>query len=536
MLHGHVFRLGFQSDTFVQTSLVDMYSKCSVIESAIKVFDEMPQRSVVSWNTVISAYCRESLMDKALNLLKEMLVFGFEPSSSTYVSIFSGFSSGMKSFEFLSQGMSIHCCVVKRGLLCFEVSLDNSLMGMYSQFGRMDEARKVFDSMDEKTTVSWTTIMGGYVKVGDVAEVFKLFNQMRHQSIGIDFVVFLNLISGCIQLGDFLLASSVHTLALKCGCDKEDSIENLLITMYAKCGKLTSARMIFDAIIRKNVLSWTSMIAGYARSGHPKEALDLFRRMVRTENRPNGATLATVLSACANFGSLNIGQEIEQYVFENGFELDQQVQASLVHMYSKCGSINKAREVFESIKNKDLTTWTSMINSYAIHGMANEAINLFEKMTTLEGIKPDAIVYTSLLLGCSHSGLVEDGLKYFKSMQTDFGITPTIEHYTCLVDLLGRVGQLDRALDAVEAMPPEVQAQALGPLLSACRIHGNVELGELAAAKLLGDSSKSSASCVLMANLYNSVGKWKEANSMRNLIDGNRMVKECGRSQVQISG
>jgi pentatricopeptide repeat protein len=205
-------------------------------------------------------------------------------------------------------------------------------------------------------------------------------------------------------------------------------------------------------------------------------------------------------------------------------------------MYSKCGNINKAREVFERVKNKDLTTWTSMINSYAIHGMANEAINLFEKMTTLEGIKPDAIVYTSLLLACSHSGLVEEGLKYFKSMQTDFGITPTIEHYTCLVDLLGRVGQLDRALDAVEAMPPEVQAQALGPLLSACRIHGNVELGELAAAKLLDDSPKSSASCVLMANLYNSIGKWKEANTMRNLIDDKRMIKECGWSQVQVSG
>jgi pentatricopeptide repeat protein len=536
MLHGHVFRLGFQADTFVQTSLIDMYSKCSVIESARKVFDEMPQRSVVSWNAVISAYCRESLMDKALNLLKEMLVIGFEPSSSTFVSILSGFSSDMKSFEFLWQGMSIHCCVVKLGLVCFEVSLDNSLMGMYAQFGQMDEARKVFDFMDEKSIVSWTTIMGGYVKVGDVAEAFKLFNQMRHQSIGIDFVVFLNLISGCIQLGDFLLASSVHSLALKYGCDKEDSIENLLITMYAKCGNLTSARMIFDAIFRKNVLSWTSIIAGYARSDHPKEALDLFRRMVRTENRPNGATLATVLSACANCGSLNIGQEIEQYIFENGFQFDQQVQASLIHMYSKCGNINKAGEVFERVKNKDLTTWTSMINSYAIHGMANEAINLFEKMTTLEGIKPDAIVYTSLLLACSHSGLVEEGLKYFKSMQTDFGITPTIEHYTCLVDLLGRVGQLDRALDAVEAMPPEVQAQALGPLLSACRIHGNVELGELAAAKLLDDSPKSSASCVLMANLYNSIGKWKEANTMRNLIDDKRMIKECGWSQVQVSG
>ncbi|CAI8613592.1 unnamed protein product [Vicia faba] len=537
MLHGHVLTLGFQADTFVQTALVDMYSKCSVIESARKVFDEMPQRSVVSWNAVISAYCRESLMDKAMSLLKEMLVVGFEPSSSTFVSILSGYSSDLNSSEFLLwQGMSIHCFVVKLCLVCFEVSLDNSLMGMYAQFGQMDEARKVFEFSDEKSIVSWTTIMGGYVKVGSIAEAFKLFHQMQHQHIDIDFVVFLNLISGCIQSKELLLASSVHSLVLKCGCDEEDSVENLLITMYANCGNLTSARRVFDAIIGKSVLPWTSMIAGYARSCHPEEALGLFRRMIRTEIRPNGATLATILSACADLGSLSIGQEIEQYVFENGFELDQQVQTSLIHMYSKCGSINKSREVFERVKNKDLTLWTSMINSYAIHGMGNEAISLFEKMTTSERIKPDAIVYTSLFLACSHSGLIEDGLKYFKSMQADFAITPTIEHYTCLVDLLSRVGQLDLALDAVEAMPPEVQAKALGPLLSACRIHGNIELAELAAAKLLNVSPRNSTSYVLMAHLYNSVGKWKEANTMRNWIDGKGIVKECGWSQVQVSG
>ncbi|KAI5444940.1 hypothetical protein KIW84_013279 [Lathyrus oleraceus] len=533
MLHGHLLRLGFQADTFVQTALVDLYSKCSIIESARKVFDEMPQRTVVSWNAVISAYCHESLMDKAMSLLKEMLVVGFEPSSSTFVSILSGYSSDLNSFEFLWQGMSIHCFVVKLGLVCFEVSLDNSLMGMYVQFGQMDEAKKIFEILDEKSIVSWTTIMGGYVKVGSIVEAFKLFKQMQHQNIGTDFVVFMNLISGCIQTGELLLASSVHSLVLQCGCDEEDSIENLLITMYANCGNLTSARRIFDAIIRKSVLSWTSIIASYARSGHPEEALDLFRRMVRTEIKPNGATLATILSACADLGSLSIGQEIEQYVFENGFELDQQAQTSLIHMYSKCGVINKSREVFERVKNKDLTLWTSMINSYAIHGLGNEAISLFENMTTSERIRPDAIVYTSLLFACSHSGLIEDGLKYFKSMQTDFGITPTIEHYTCLVDLLSRVGQLDLALDAVKAMPPEVQAKALGPLLSACRIHGNVELGELAAAKLLDVSPRSSASYVLMANLYNSIGKWNEANTMRNAIADKGMVKECGWSQVQ---
>jgi len=156
-------------------------------------------------------------------------------------------------------------------------------------------------------------------------------------------------------------------------------------------------------------------------------------------------------------------------------------------------------------------------------------------MTTKEGITPDAIVYTSVLLACSHSGLVEDGLKYFKSMQKDFRIAPTVEHCTCLIDLLGRVGQLDLALDAIQGMPLAVQAQAWGSLLSACRIHGNVELGEFATVKLLEITPESSGSYVLMANLYTSLGKWKEAHMMRNLIDGKGLVKECGWSQVEVN-
>ena len=535
MIHGHVVRLGFQGDVFVQTALIDMYSKCSHVEYARRTFVEMPQRSIVSWNAMISAYSRVSWMDKALSLLKEMWVLGFEPSSSTFVSILSGYSDP-DCFNFRWQGMSIHCCLIKLGLVDFEVSLANSLMGMYVQFSQMDEARKVFDLMDERSIISWTTIMGGYVKVGQIVEAFDLFNQMQHQTIGVDFVVFLNLISGCVQVGELLLASSVHSLVLKCGCDEEDSIENLLITMYAKCGDLASARRIFDLIIKKSIFSWTSMIAGYAHSGHPVEALDLFRRLVRTDIRPDGATIATVLSACADLGSLSIAQEIEEYISLNGLELDLLVQTSLIHMYSKCGSIMKAKEVFDKVADKDLTVWTSMINSYAIHGMGKEAISLFHKMTTAERIMPDAIVYTIILLACSHSGLVEDGLTYFKSMQKDFGITPKVEHYTCLVDLLGRVGQLDLALDTIQGMPLEAQAQAWAPLLSACRIHGNVELGELAAVKLLELSPGSSGNYVLMANLYTSLGKWKEAHAMRKLIDGKGLVKEPGWSQVEISG
>ncbi|KAL1319099.1 hypothetical protein AAHE18_15G253200 [Arachis hypogaea] len=497
MIHGHILRLGFQDDLFVQTALVGMYAKCTYVECARHVFDGMAHRSVVSWNSMISAYSRGFFMDAAFSLLKDMWVLGFEPSSPTFVSILSGCSdSDSDSFSFWWQGMSIHCCLIKLGLVYSQVTLANALMGMYVHFSQMEEARKVFDLMDEKSIISWTTIMGG----------------------------------------DLLLASSVQAFVLKCGCDKEEFIENLLIIMYAKCSDLASARRIFDLIIKKSIFSWTSMIAGYAHSDHPLEALHLFRRLVRTDFRPDGPTVATVISACADIRSISIAQKMEDYISLNGLEFDLQVQTSLIHLYSKCGSIKKAQEVFEKVADKDLTVWSSMINSYAIHGMGKEAIDLFRKMTTTEGIIPYAIVYTSVLLACSHAGLVEDGLKYFISMQKDFGITPKIEHCTCLVDLLGRVGRLDLALDTIQGMPLEAQVQAWAPLLSACRIHGNVELGEIAAVKLLELSPGSSGNYVLMANLHTSFGKWKEAHAMRKLIDGKGLVKECGWSQVEIGG
>ncbi|CAI0540730.1 unnamed protein product [Linum tenue] len=204
-------------------------------------------------------------------------------------------------------------------------------------------------------------------------------------------------------------------------------------------------------------------------------------------------------------------------------------------MFCKCGSIEKARTVFDSIsEKKDLAAWSSMINGYAIHGMGNEALSLFHDMQNTEGIVPDSLTYTSILLACSHSGLVEDGLKYFKSMQKDFGLEPRIEHYTCLVDLLGRAGRLDLALETTLDFPEKIQGRMWAPFLSACKKHRNDELGELAARKLLEFSTGSTGNYVLMANLYTSQGKWKEAAETRRLMDDRGLAKEPGWSQVEI--
>ncbi|CAN1150803.1 Pentatricopeptide repeat-containing protein DOT4, chloroplastic [Linum perenne] len=529
-LHSHVFHLGFQADVYVQTSLLDMYSKSGDLVSSRKVFDEMPDRSVVSWNSVISAYCRCSLVDEAVSLLNEMRGLGLEPNSTTFVVLFSACGS-------LLQGLSAQCCVFKMGLLNGnDVTLTNALMGMLVNYGKIHEALAILDKMMEPSLISWTTIVNGYAESGNVTEAVAVFNQMRRKSIGLDYVAFLAMITCCGRQGDLSIASSVHSLIIKTGCDEEDAIANLLVSTYAKCGDLASARRVFDLTGGETISVWTSMISVYNRSGHPAEALDLFKKLLRTTVKPDAASLATILSACAEMGSLSIGEEIEEYIIRNGLQSDQQVQTSLIHMLCKCGNIEKARAVFDGILAKDLAAWSSMINGYAIHGMGNEALSMFHEMRKTDGILPDSVTYTSILLACSHSGLVEDGLKYFRSMQKDFGIEPSIEHYTCLVDLLGRAGRLDLAIETTLDMAENIQACMWPSFLSSCRKYQNIELGEFAARKLLELSPESTGNYVLMANLYTSEGKWKEAAETRSLMDDRQLAKIPGWSQVEIDG
>ncbi|KAL6994188.1 hypothetical protein U1Q18_012295 [Sarracenia purpurea var. burkii] len=533
-VHSHVFLSGLDADVFVQTALIDVYSKCYDLASSRRVFDEMPHRSIVSWNSMISAYCRHFLLDESIWLLKGMQFLGLEPSSASFVSIVSSCSFASLGRK---QGLSIHCYVIKLGLHS-DLPLSNSFMSMYVRLGEVDDASCIFDSMSERSIVSWTTILGGYVSTGDVTQLFDTFNRMRRQSINPDCIALVNLIYGCAQTGNLPLASSAHSLALKSGCADEDPIDNLLVSMYAKCGDLTSSRDVFDKVSEKSVFLWTSIISGYTHFGSPNEAITLFKQLLRTSTRPNEITLATILSACAKLGSLSMGAEIEEYILQNGNGLasNLHVQTSLIHMYCKCGSVEKAEAAFERVgSEKDLAIWSAMINGYAVHGMGKEAVSLFEKMQCQEGIKPDAAVYTSILTACSHSGLVEEGVEYFENMKHNFGIEPCLEHYSCIVDLLCRAGYLDLALKTIQDMPMRMQkqAQVWATLLIGCRTHRNIELGEFAVKKLLDLNPATISHYVALTNFYTSMGKWKEAAIVRNSINDRGSAKDPGWSQIE---
>ncbi|KAF5180243.1 Pentatricopeptide repeat [Thalictrum thalictroides] len=530
IIHAHALLSGFQSHVHVQTSLLNMYSKCSATSSSSRrLFDEMPLPTLVSWNAIISVYCTRNHSHESFLLFRRMRLLGFHPNSSTLVSLLSACKSG------LLRGSSIHCHGIKLGLTC-DLILLNSIITLYLHFHQLDAARNLFNSMDQRSIVTWTALIGGYVYAGDVAQAFNLFNQMRHQLLTFDSVVFINLISGCARAAILLIASSVHAQTVKMGFDHKDSIQNSLVNMYTKCGDPISARRIFDYVNEKSVLLWTSMISGYAQFGNPGEALKLFKQLSETSTKPNRVTFATVLSACADLGSLALGEEIEEYVRLSGLELDLQIQTSLIHMYCKCGSIERAKGIFDRALDKDLAMWSSMLNGYAIHGMGEEALNLFHNLKRQENFKPDAVVFMGVLSACSHSGLVEDGLKYFQSMQRDFGIKPSTEHYSALVDLLGRAGYLKLALKTIQEMPVQAQTQVWVPLLSACRAHRNVQLGEFVAKKLVDVAPQNMNNYILMANIYASVGKWKEAARLRSLMEGRGLVKEPAWSRIEVDG
>lgn len=515
----------------MQTSLIDMYSKCYILSDARHLFDEMPSRGLVAWNSMISAYGQDFQINKSFELLNELRALGLRPTSSTCVSLVSGCAGSVAA---IMHGLSVHCYGIKVGFHS-DLRFSNSILSLYAWFGHVDDACSLFDSMEEKSIVTWTAMAGGFVRVGDSMKVFDLFNQMRSAGINPDSAAFINLIHAGILTGKSSIACAIHSALINSGFDQIVDIAPLLVILYSKCRELMSARKVFDSIQDKDVFLWTSMISGYVQGVLSSEALILFERLLRSNIKPNKVTIVTVLSACADSGSLSFGEKIEDYVMENGLQSDLRVQTALMYMYCKCGKIERAKEIFAGVSAKDITVWSTMIKGYACHGKGREALALFEEMQREETIKPDAILFTEVLLACSHSGLVEEGLQCFISMQKDYGVEPNIEHYLCIVDLLARAGHFSSALRFINNMPIQARNQVLAPLLSACRTHHDSQSGELVSEQLFKLKPQNTGNYVLMSNVYASLGKWKEVIGLRNLINRRGLIKEPGWSRFELN-
>ncbi|KAK9281302.1 hypothetical protein L1049_004199 [Liquidambar formosana] len=385
---------------------------------------------------------------------------------------------------------------------------------MYTEMGSLEDARKMFEGISERSSVIWGAMMKGYLQFSREVEVFELFSRMRRSGLELDSFTLEGLVRACGNRFAGREGKAVHGLCIKQNfIDSNICLQTSLVDMYMKCGLLDFAVKLSEEVCDKDVVLWSAMIAGFAKNGRALEAMSLFRQMLKESITPNSITFASILLACSNLGSLKQGMSVHGYMVRNGVELDMVNYTSFIDMYAKCGGIVAAHRVFNEMPEKNIFSWSAMINGFGIHGLYSEAFALFDQMRS-ENQLPNSVTFVSVLSACSHSGRVEEGWTYFKSMKT-YGIVPMEEHFACMVDLLGRAGKIDEALSLIRNMPMEPSASAWGALLGACRIHKQVELAEEVSKKLLPLESDQSSVYVLLSNIYADVGMWESVKKMR---------------------
>lgn len=335
----------------------------------------------------------------------------------------------------------------------------------------------------------------------------------------------------CAILGRCDIGQSLHCLVVKTGYEFDVFVGSSMVDMYAKCGKITDARRMFDEMPEKNVVSWSGMIYGYAQMGEDEEALRLFKLALTENLEVNDFTFSSVIRVCGNSTLLELGKQIHGLCFKTSFNSSSFVGSSLISLYSKCGVIEGAYGVFGEIPIKNLGMWNAMLIACAQHAHTDKAFDLFKQMECV-GMKPNFITFLCILYACSHAGLVEEGKRYFEQMK-EYGIEPGAQHYASMVDLLGRAGNLQDAASIIDEMPIEPTESVWGALLTGCRIHGDTELAALVADKVSEMGSVSSGLHVLLSNAYAAAGRWEEAAKARKALRDQGVKKETGLSWVE---
>ncbi|CAM8958959.1 unnamed protein product [Rhodiola kirilowii] len=414
----------------------------------------------------------------------------------------------------------------------FDLILATKLVHLYSVCGCLSSAHHLFDRISKRNLFLWNVLIRGYAWSGPYEVSVSLYYQMIENGLFPDHFTFPFVLKACSALSAIKEGKDIHERIKLSGLESDVFVSAALIDMYAKCGYVDSARSVFDKIEMRDVVLWNSMLAAYSQNGHPDECLSLCGEMVSTGLRPSEATLVTAVSASADIAALPQGRELHGFSWRKGFEMNDKVNTALVDMYAKCGSVRVARNLFERLLVKRVVSWNAMITGYAMHGQNSEALNLFEEMR--RDAQPDHITFVGVLQACNHGGWIDEGRQFFNSLQRDYHISPTVQHYTCMVDLLGHCGRLGEAYDLIKQMIVSPDSGVWGALLNSCKIHGNVELGEVALERLIELEPDDAGNYVILSNIYAQAGKWEKVVNLRKLMTEKGLKKSTACSWIDV--
>ncbi|KAI3955744.1 hypothetical protein MKW98_006104 [Papaver atlanticum] len=501
------------------TRLLRLPSKS--LSYARNLFDQIPQseKNECIWTSLIREHILCDEFRWAVLIYGRMHRLGVLASGFTFSSVL----NACARIPAVREGKMIHARVVESGFMGSKV-IGTTLVDMYGKCGLIEDARIVFDEMVDRDVVAWTAMVSGYTKMGLMREARALFDVMQERNV----VSWTSMVAGYANVGAINEAKALYD---------QMPVRNTItwiamIAGYGKVGNVLGAEKVFDEIVVKDESSWGAMIACYSHNGYLQESIEMYKRMRELNVKANEVAMVGVISACTQLGDVEMAHSLAEHVEEGSCDRTLILSNALIHMYAKCSSIDQALLEFNKMCERDVITYGALITALADHGRPQEALELFSKMQK-EGVKPNKVTFLGVLNACSYAGLVEQGYKYFKLMTTTFKIEPSTEHIACMVDLLGRAGQLNEAYKLIsENTGTKRDAGSWGALLGACAVHGNVQLGEISAQHLFEIEPENSGNYVLLANIYASVHRWDDAARVRTRLSETRMSKTVGYSWI----
>lgn len=513
---------------FLQNHLLNMYIKIGHLTSGLQLFDEMPDRNVVSYSVVMAGCIHNGFASEALSLFSRMHREGHtKPNEFTFVSALQ--ASSLTQNE--TQANQIYSLVVRSGLES-NIFLLNAFLTALVRHGKLAEALQIFETSPVRDVVTWNTMMGGYLEF-DCEKIPVFWRYMNRKGIKPDMYSFASALTGLAAICYLEMGMQVHAHLVKSGYGDDICVGNSLVDMYIKNQKLEEGFKAFDEMPNKDVCSWTEMADGCLRWGDPRKALAVIVQMQKASVKPNKFTLATALNACACLASLEEGKQIHGLRIKLGSGVDVCVDNALLDMYAKCGCMDSSWAVFQSMNFRSVISWTTMIMACAQNGQSREALQIFDEMRETS-VEPNYITFICVLYACSQGGFVDEGWKYFSSMTKDYGIFPGEDHYICMVSILGRAGLIKEAEELILGMPFQPGARVWQTLLSACQVHGDVETGKLAAEHAIRQDKKDPSTYVLLSNMLAELRNWDGVVSLRELMEIRNVKKMPGSSWIGI--
>ncbi|XP_068657051.1 pentatricopeptide repeat-containing protein At5g65570 [Aristolochia californica] len=509
--------------------LIDAYLKCGSIEEARKVFDEMPRRHIVTWNSLISAYIRSHGNEEALELYQKMLPEGVIPDEFTFSSVLKVFSN----MGLPREGRKAHGRLISLGLDVRNIFVGSALVNMYSSFGDLQDARHVLDQIVEKDVVLFTSLIVGCTQNGEDSEALKVFVNMVSEGINANEFTVASILIASGNLAELCTGKVIHGMMIKFGFGSAVASQTSLLSMYSKCGLVDDSVKVFYQVVNPNLVTWTAVITGLVHNSRETHALKMFCRMIRDSVNPNAFTISTVLRACSSLTVLQEGNQIHAHTIKTGLDMYRFVVSALLDLYGKCGTIEMAKCIFDSLGEPDIVSINSMIYGYAQNGLGEKAIRLFDQISNW-GLQPNEASFICVLSACSNCGLLEEGKRIFSFLCSKRVCGPTRDHYACMIDLLGRAGRLEEAECLITQIkqPDVVLWRAL---LSACKIHGDVEITKRAEKFVRENELGDEGTYVLISNIYASTGNWHEVDKMKALMREMKLKKAPGLSRVEVN-